>query len=128
MNCGSPPDPGSGAEPARYPFQPPLRAPPHRSKERYLKQFGSGSWLLRAGMDVRWETGGSVQSWIQERPELPEGAGKALEQCRALVRGDGKILSKVDCELLKTLFDVPRRSRSVQSPRRGEPGRLPLLT
>ena len=76
---------------------PPLATPPHKSQEKYVKLVG-GSFFSNLHAAYQWKRGGNVESWIQERPiATQDPAPCQVEICRALIRGDGKILSSVKC-------------------------------
>jgi hypothetical protein len=67
-------------------------------------------WITRRMTIKNWQTGGLVQSWL-------EPAAKDAEQCRhgrALVRGDGKILSKVDYRWEPCWMPATHRARVVK--------------
>lgn len=89
--------------------------PPHKSLEQYVQQRGntSGSWwnpfdyFQRKKLEQEWKNGGHVTSWhskitvSNESPQTDDSQRKTklTDVCftnRALVRGDGKILSTVD--------------------------------
>ncbi len=61
----------------------------NQTAEEYYKKFPRAPWYLWPFPGLSsWENSGHVTSWTD---------AKLMQHCKALVRGDGKILSPVDC-------------------------------